>query len=68
MPRLPASLLALGLAATVVGLVACGGEDAKLLPGETARVKFRSTREVTLWVEMQSAFARWWKRYAAREG
>jgi hypothetical protein len=38
MPRLPASLLALGLAAaTSVGLVACGGEDAKLLPGETAR-------------------------------
>jgi hypothetical protein len=37
MPRLPASLLAVGLAATTVGLVACGGEDAKLLPGETAR-------------------------------
>jgi hypothetical protein len=38
MPRLPASLLALGLGATVaVALTACGGEDAKLLPGETAR-------------------------------
>jgi septal ring factor EnvC (AmiA/AmiB activator) len=38
MPRLPASLLALGLgAAAAVALVACGGEDAKLLPGETAR-------------------------------
>jgi len=38
MPRLPASLLALGLgAATAVALVSCGGEDAKLLPGETAR-------------------------------
>jgi hypothetical protein len=33
-PRLLA--LALGTAATL-GLVACGGEDAKLLPGETAR-------------------------------
>jgi hypothetical protein len=37
MPRLPASLLALGLAVAALGLVACGGEDAKLLPGETAR-------------------------------
>lgn len=38
MPRLPASLLALGLsAAATVALAACGGEDAKLLPGETAR-------------------------------
>ncbi len=38
MPRLPASLLALGLgAAAAVALVACGGEDAKLLPGQTAR-------------------------------
>jgi hypothetical protein len=38
MPRLPASLLALGLgAAAAVTLVACGGEDAKLLPGKTAR-------------------------------
>jgi hypothetical protein len=38
MPRLlPASLaLALGIVAAL-GLVACGGEDAKLLPGETAR-------------------------------
>jgi hypothetical protein len=38
MPRLPASLLALGLgAAAAVALASCGGEDAKLLPGETAR-------------------------------
>jgi hypothetical protein len=38
MPRLPASLLALGLGAVAaVSLAACGGEDAKLLPGETAR-------------------------------
>ncbi len=38
MPRLPASLLALVLgAAATVALVACGEEDAKLLPGETAR-------------------------------
>jgi hypothetical protein len=34
-PRFPAALGLLALAA--VGLVACGGEDAKLLPGETAR-------------------------------
>lgn len=38
MPRLLASTLALGLgAAAATVLVACGGEDAKLLPGETAR-------------------------------
>jgi hypothetical protein len=38
MPRTPLSLLALALgAAAAFGLVACGGEDAKLLPGETAR-------------------------------
>jgi hypothetical protein len=38
MPRFPASLLALGLgAALAVALASCGGEDAKLLPGETAR-------------------------------
>jgi hypothetical protein len=38
MPRSLASLLALGLgAAASLLLVACGGEDAKLLPGETAR-------------------------------
>jgi hypothetical protein len=38
MPRLPASLLALVLgAAATAALAACGGEDAKLLPGETAR-------------------------------
>lgn len=38
MPRtlLPLPVLALG-AAAAIGLVACGGEDAKLLPGETAR-------------------------------
>ena len=34
-PRFPAVLGLFTLAA--VGLVACGGEDAKLLPGETAR-------------------------------
>jgi hypothetical protein len=38
MPRLPLSLLAAGLTvAAGLALVACGGEDAKLLPGETAR-------------------------------
>lgn len=37
MPRLPASLLAVGLTAAAVGFAACGGEDAKLLPGEKAR-------------------------------
>jgi hypothetical protein len=38
MPRLSASVLALGLtAAATVALAACGAEDAKLLPGETAR-------------------------------
>jgi hypothetical protein len=38
MPRTPLSLLALALGATAtLSLVACGGEDAKLLPGETAR-------------------------------
>jgi len=38
MPRLLASTLALGLsAAAAATLAACGGEDAKLLPGETAR-------------------------------
>jgi len=38
MPRLPLPLLAIGLAAgAALVLVACGGEDAKLLPGETAR-------------------------------
>lgn len=38
MPRLLPSLLALGVGTTAaLGLVACGGEDAKLLPGETAR-------------------------------
>lgn len=34
-PRFPAVLGLIALAA--LGLVACGGEDAKLLPGETAR-------------------------------
>ena len=38
MPRLPAPLLALALGgATALLLVSCGGEDAQLLPGETAR-------------------------------
>ncbi len=38
MPRLPSPLLALALAtAAGLTLVACGGEDAQLLPGETAR-------------------------------
>jgi hypothetical protein len=38
MPRLPLPLLAIGFSATAaLTLVACGGEDAKLLPGETAR-------------------------------
>jgi hypothetical protein len=38
MPRSPQPLLALALAAAAsIALVACGGEDAKLLPGETAR-------------------------------
>ncbi len=38
MPRLPLPLLVIGFTATAaLALVACGGEDAKLLPGETAR-------------------------------
>ena len=38
MLRLPLPLLAIGFTATAaLTLVACGGEDAKLLPGETAR-------------------------------
>ena len=38
MPRLPRFPTVLGLfALAAVGLVACGAEDAKLLPGETAR-------------------------------
>jgi hypothetical protein len=38
MPRLLAPLLALGLGASMaLALVSCGGEDAQLLPGETAR-------------------------------
>jgi hypothetical protein len=38
MARLPASLLALALGAALTFLlVSCGGEDARLLPGETAR-------------------------------
>ncbi len=37
MPRLPVSLLALALAAAAISIASCGGEDAKLLPGETAR-------------------------------
>jgi len=38
MPRFPLPLLAIGFtAAATLSLAACGGEDAKLLPGETAR-------------------------------
>lgn len=38
MPRHLPSLLATGMAAlAAIGLTACGGQDAKLLPGETAR-------------------------------
>lgn len=38
MPRTPIPLLSFALAAAAaLGLAACGGEDAKLLPGETAR-------------------------------
>ena len=38
MPRLPRSLLVVGFTVgAALALVACGGEDAKLLPGETAR-------------------------------
>lgn len=38
MPRLPVSLAVLGLGAlAALALVSCGGEDAQLLPGETAR-------------------------------
>lgn len=36
MGRLSASLIALALAAAALGLVACGGSDAELLPGDTA--------------------------------
>jgi pyruvate/2-oxoglutarate dehydrogenase complex dihydrolipoamide acyltransferase (E2) component len=34
--------------------------------GEMARVKFRSSRTVTLWSEMQSAVGQWLGRYTAR--
>jgi outer membrane biosynthesis protein TonB len=37
MPRPSISLLALALAVAALALASCGGEDAKLLPGETAR-------------------------------
>lgn len=38
MPRLPLPLLVIGFTATAaLTLAACGGEDAKLLPGKTAR-------------------------------
>ena len=37
MPRSSLSLLAVGLAAAAIALASCGGEDANLLPGETAR-------------------------------
>jgi hypothetical protein len=37
MPRLSVLLLAPGLAAAAISLASCGGEAAKLLPGETAR-------------------------------
>jgi hypothetical protein len=37
MPRPSVSLLALALAVAALALASCGGEDAKLLPGETAR-------------------------------
>jgi putative peptide zinc metalloprotease protein len=35
-----------------------------LSPGETARVRFRSDRGVTLWAEMQGAVRRWLRRYS----
>jgi len=37
MPRATALSLAVGLAAAATALASCGGENAKLLPGETAR-------------------------------
>jgi hypothetical protein len=37
MPALRRSPLVLALAAAAIALASCGGEDAKLLPGETAR-------------------------------
>ncbi len=36
-PRLPAPLLAFALVVSALTLTSCGGEDARLLPGETAR-------------------------------
>ena len=38
-----------------------------LAAGQIARVKLRSVRGVTLWDSAQAAFARWLKRYTARE-
>ena len=38
-----------------------------LVPGEMARVRFRSTRAVTMWSEAEGVIARWLKRYTARE-
>jgi hypothetical protein len=35
--------------------------------GQLARVKLRSERGVTPWESAQGAFARWLKRYSARE-
>ena len=36
--------------------------------GEMARVKFRSTRAVTLWSEAQRALDRWLEQYTRRAG
>ena len=36
--------------------------------GEMARVKFRSTRRVTLWSEVQRTVDRWLERYTQRAG
>ncbi len=40
--------------------------DAALLPGELARIRFRSPLVVNLWTELQSTVARWLKRYTTR--
>lgn len=39
-----------------------------LFPGELARVKLRSSREVTLWSELQSRFAAWVQRHMVEKG
>ncbi len=42
-------------------------EGSSLVPGEMARVRFRSARTADLYGEMQAGIARWLQRYASRE-